>query len=637
MLLPWRTIPKKIALLGALLLADRVLFAPSLAFITRQSHATAHKTFAAVPTSSSSSSSSSSRLLAVAGESSRTVASCRLLGGELHKLSDELDGAPVFASTCTTETDNASEARRHTNDAMTTTNPTRLGLEGLIPGAFFLRSALSIDDCQAIIHSCESELKFSSVQDGDDIVQLLVSGHASHQLSRLVTPHVDLDVLFDLPRPIMEEKKADDDIRYTVAGISKYWRVHKYSRSSQSSGSVARVHVGQSPVRLSNDGSSVIFGTASKDQEIQSRFTVLVFLNDDFVGGQERFFRPPAEQGGQEMELVASIKPQTGSVLVFPQVANDNDSIHDAQSDWSLHASSPITRGSSRAKYVLRTDVLVATSHGLAEDDKGNPLFQYDALVRDAFLPRSPIVDKCFASQLASLYNPHMGVENAGPLLYSIVRFTKPRTLVEIGAGYTSLWLLQALKDNDNEMKRVAELEKVGKCRLLDYPWSIQENLDEYARKQSSLLCIDNCLHQRETATGAAAVAANLGLDQYFRFIQGDAYDMQFEEESIDLLWCDFGVGNRMRDFARGAWKSIRPGGFFVCHSTLTNKGTRDWLEDVRAQLDENVTGIPPQEVVELSLLEPTKRYQNSLTVLQRRRSSQRGEEYVEPLYSLYA
>ena len=135
----------------------------------------------------------------------------------------------------------------------------------------------------------------------------------------------------------------------------------------------------------------------------------------------------------------------------------------------------------------------------------------------------------------------------------------------------------------------------------------------------------------------AAAVAANLGLDSYFQFLQGDAYDMQFDPESIDLLWCDFGVGNQMRDFARGAWKSISPGGFLVCHSTLTNKGTRDWLEDVRAGLDEQVTGMPPDEVVELSLLEPTKRYQNAMTILQRRKSGQSGTEFVEPLYSLYA
>lgn len=560
------------------------------------------------------------------------VATCKPLGGSIYQLPTQRRhcGAPVFA--CKTTGNNILDDRRLEKDASTR----RLGLEGVVPGAFLVQQALSADDCEAIIQSCENEMEFSSLESSESIVQVMVSDQAATELSRRVSRHVNLDVLFDLPGPPQHVKSEDNDIRFTMAGVNKYWRVHKYDNQICGLASMPHVHVGQAPARLSDDGSKIVWDAHSKDQEIQSRFIVIVYLNDDFVGGHEQFFRPRSEQQGQDMELLTSIKPRAGSALVFPQASNDLESVHYAQNHWPTYASLPIT-GGNRAKYVLRTDILVATSDGLAEEDKGNPLFQYDALVRDAFLPRSHIVDKCIASQLASLYNPHMGVENAGPLLYAMVRFAKPRKLVEIGAGYTTIWLLQALKDNDSEMHRIANLQKQGKCRLLDYPWSIEEYVNEYMKERSSLLCIDNCLHQRETATGAAAVAANLGLDSYFHFIQGDAYDMQFEKESIDLLWCDFGVGHRMRDFARGAWKSIRPGGFLVCHSTLTNQGTREWLEDVRAGRDETVTGIPPDEVVELSLLEPTKRYQNSLTILQRRKSSQSGNEFVEPIYSLYA
>jgi predicted O-methyltransferase YrrM len=228
-----------------------------------------------------------------------------------------------------------------------------------------------------------------------------------------------------------------------------------------------------------------------------------------------------------------------------------------------------------------------------------------------------------------------MGVENAGPLLYSLVRFTKTRTIVEIGAGFTTLWLLQALKDNDDEMKNIAKLRDEGKCTLLDIDWNPEGVVDGYNEKKSSLLCIDNCLHQRQTATGAGAVAKTLGLSDYLKFIKGDAYDMQFEEESIDFLWCDFGVGSRMKDFAKGAWKAIRPGGFLVCHSTLTNIRTREWLEAVRRRANEEETGLPEGEFVEISLLEPQKVYQNSVTILQRRRGP--GGEFKEPLYSEYA
>lgn len=91
--------------------------------------------------------------------------------------------------------------------------------------------------------------------------------------------------------------------------------------------------------------------------------------------------------------------------------------------------------GQHAIRFIDFTDILVDPSQGLAPGEVGSPIFQFDALVRDAFLPRSPIVDPIMASQLASLYNPQMGVENAGPLLYSVLRFTKSRRIVEIGAG----------------------------------------------------------------------------------------------------------------------------------------------------------------------------------------------------------
>ena len=40
------------------------------------------------------------------------------------------------------------------------------------------------------------------------------------------------------------------------------------------------------------------------------------------------------------------------------------------------------------------------------------------------------------------------------PLLYALCRFVKPRRILEVGAGYTSLWLLQALADNEAELRR---------------------------------------------------------------------------------------------------------------------------------------------------------------------------------------
>jgi len=235
-----------------------------------------------------------------------------------------------------------------------------------------------------------------------------------------------------------------------------------------------------------------------------------------------------------------------------------------------------------------------------------------------------------------------MGVENLGPFLYSFIRFTKLRQIVEIGSGYTSLWILQALQDNDDELSRINELEKEGRCRLLDWPWTVPAYIPNLT--PSSLLCIDNCLHQKQTASEAANIAKLFGLYRpYMKFIQGEAFDdiqNLADTDSIDLLWCDFGVGSRIREFVSKTWRTVRPGGFFIVHSSLTNLATRDWLEQVRTSLrnpqregqQNQDTGFPLNEFVEISFLEPHKHYQNSISILQRR-----GKDYSEPIYSEYA
>lgn len=80
---------------------------------------------------------------------------------------------------------------------------------------------------------------------------------------------------------------------------------------------------------------------------------------------------------------------------------------------------------------------------------------------------RGAIYDDDFLDLIQPLYDMHMGVENMGPLLYSLVRFLKPLHVLEIGAGYTSIYLLQALKDNHEEMLQYQRMQVLRRlfCR----------------------------------------------------------------------------------------------------------------------------------------------------------------------------
>lgn len=81
---------------------------------------------------------------------------------------------------------------------------------------------------------------------------------------------------------------------------------------------------------------------SSKARPQLSRLTFLIYLNDDFDGGNTTFFIPSKEQEG--VLNAFPVKPSCGCVLVFPH----------GTCAAPLHEGSPVLKG---CKYVIRTEV----------------------------------------------------------------------------------------------------------------------------------------------------------------------------------------------------------------------------------------------------------------------------------------
>jgi len=586
------------------------------------------------------------------------------------KLEDEDDGfvaaqgVPTFA-TIPTPTTTTQYNHHHPNihfqkdDATTCTtdqSPKRLGLEGLIPGAFIVENVLSSTTCREMISTCEYDLGFGHFNAGKNhhgAMQILVSKDVVQAIHEKISPFVDLEFVnqltADTEAAVQRISQHNNNLngkemtQYGIVGLNRRWRVYRYEPGGVEN-FAPHIDAGFPPSTLSSDGSTLIWDATSPSSDhsvavpeyntdVVSRLTVLMYLNDDFEGGHTKFYTP-RESNDNPSTVLAAVKPRAGSVLIFPQSVGEHI-VEYARAHWPLHEGSPVLSGSS-PKYVIRSDMLFGTARkGLSREELNNPLWKYEEHVRQTFLPKSRVWNPLFLNHVSNTYEACMGVENVGPLLYSFVRFTKVRNIVEIGSGYTSLWLLQALKDNDDEMQRIHHSHDEGTCRLLDIDWSIPPVLDQYHTDASSLLCIDNCQHEHETATSVNAIAKTLGLQSYFFSVKGDIFKMNFQSQAIDMLWCDFGVGSRMQEFLSKSWDAIRPGAFLICHSTVTNSHTREWLNAIRSRAGKDVTGINPDEYVELSLLEEHKKYQNSITILQKRKTS--NGSYDEPIYSEYA
>jgi hypothetical protein len=425
------------------------------------------------------------------------------------------------------------------------------GLEGVLNQgpSLMVDNILTPEACEQVIDDC-NRIGFGSYNSGKNYhgaLQILVSQEMADTVAQRLSQHIDVQQVEALRKEMIVGsggQLVEEDVRLVFTGLNRRWRIYRYDSNGFET-FAPHIDAGFPPSGISEDGSTLLWDASSDENgdEIVSRLTVLMYLNDDFTGGETNFYGACSVHG-DDLNLIASVRPVQGSCLLFPQGVGE-EAVEYARKHWPLHEGSPVRSG--RPKYVIRSDVLFATQREpLLLDDE---LFRNDHVVRQTFLPTSPTMNKKFLGHTMSLYNPHMGVENLGPLLYSFIRFTKKRKIVEIGAGYTSLWIVQALAENDVELERIRTLQQTDRCRLLNYPWSVPSVVQDYDREAASLLCIDNCEHQKETATGASAVAKSLGLDSYMQFMKGDAFELELEPNSVDVLWCDFGVGSRCVKF----------------------------------------------------------------------------------------
>jgi hypothetical protein len=130
----------------------------------------------------------------------------------------------------------------------------------------------------------------------------------------------------------------------TVRGLNRRFRVYRYVPGAE-----YRAHIDgawpPSSIDLSTD--KYIYDASPPHAKQSSLFTFLIYLNDEFEGGETTFFLPSAREGSMN---AYPIKPIQGSVVMFP---------HGETEGSLLHEGTGVQQGlTPSAKYVIRTDVL---------------------------------------------------------------------------------------------------------------------------------------------------------------------------------------------------------------------------------------------------------------------------------------
>ena len=71
--------------------------------------------------------------------------------------------------------------------------------------------------------------------------------------------------------------------------------------------------------------------------------------------------------------------------------------------------------------------------------------------------------------------------------------------------------------------------------------WATPNQIAKVDKAYDEAMGVD--VRRDKPKSGAVSVAKSLGLDSYMRFMEGDAFELELDANSVDILWCDFGVG----------------------------------------------------------------------------------------------
>lgn len=271
------------------------------------------------------------------------------------------------------------------------------------------------------------------------------------------------------------------------------------------------------------------------------------------------------------------------------------------------------------------------------------------------------MLDPSFLEAVKSLQSPWAGTKLMAPLLYMLARFTRVRTVLEGGSGYTTPFLAKALADNTHavEEERRAMQEKTARYvadldAMQDAPAPVEpgtkvasglpglynptspvakrrlEWLGETpgfarpARLERSytprLISVDNLSSARTSAPKAQSIIESLGFSDFVTFHHGDFWsydldDIPAEHLPIDLMWID--LHTRLKDaysLVDGShWNRLNPnGGLLVIHDLLTTRGGQ-MLNEVFRQTQRKRSDL---EIV--GLLEPDRIMQGDFVLIRR-------------------
>ena len=190
-------------------------------------------------------------------------------------------------------------------------------------------------------------------------------------------------------------------------------------------------------------------------------------------------------------------------------------------------------------------------------------------------------------------FRKSMGTENVGPLLRTLVQMIRPQRILEVGAGYTTPFLLDGLKVND---------------KIFD-----EGNLDPSYKKwhksnnDPRLVVID---------TDPLPQLDSKYVEHIQGKFQGRSQELFDKYGEFDMVWFDCGDAQDYQDFLAEYWNICSH--YMIFHYTFFQGQPTTVIDIISGSIDGWARLYGANNVQRIDILEQHKAGQGSITMLKK-------------------
>lgn len=190
-------------------------------------------------------------------------------------------------------------------------------------------------------------------------------------------------------------------------------------------------------------------------------------------------------------------------------------------------------------------------------------------------------------------FRPGMGTEAIAPFLRSMVQLLRPNRILEIGAGYTTPFLLEGLVNNRH---------------VFDDGNLNNQYFQNYLYDPRLVIIDDMSLGSLRERPGMDAIVNSPYVEFVEGFFQGKSKQLKSEYGEFDFVWFDCGGTQEYKDFLEEYWSLCC--GYVFFHFTYSNGRPNSNMDAIMAKAKE----LP----FKFDIVEPHKARQGSITIVKK-------------------